>query len=193
MGKLEKEAKKTRVKQNVQKIILGTIAATGLLSISILAPNALQALKIFDAGKRRAKNPKYVVGTAVSRLLDQGLIWLDNTPKGKFIRLTQKGEEKLRLYERHDFNLKKPKKWDKKWRIIIFDIKVARNSLRNKLRNTLKAIGFYRLQHSVWVYPYDCENLLIMLKADFKIGKDILYIIADKIENDRYLKSVFSL
>jgi len=57
----------------------------------------------------------------------------------------------------------------------------------------LKAIGFVQLQKSVWVFPYDCEDLIILLKADFKVGKDVLYMIVDKIENDREIKKVFNL
>ena len=77
--------------------------------------------------------------------------------------------------------------------MLIFDIREERKILREKVRNTLRCIGFEKLQKSVWVYPYDCEDLITLLKADFKVGKDILYIIADKIENDRWLKKKFGL
>ena len=54
-------------------------------------------------------------------------------------------------------------------------------------------IGFVRLQDSVWVYPYDCEDLITLLKADFRVGKDVLYLIVDSIENDKYLRAEFNL
>jgi len=50
-----------------------------------------------------------------------------------------------------------------------------------------------RLQNSVWVYPYDCEDLITLLKADFEIGKEVLYVIADKIENEKVLLKDFGL
>ena len=77
--------------------------------------------------------------------------------------------------------------------MLIFDVREERKSLRDKIRRTLIAIGFERLQYSVWVYPYDCEDLITLLKADFKIGKDLLYIISDSIENDTWLKKRFNL
>jgi hypothetical protein len=43
----------------------------------------------------------------------------------------------------------------------------------------------------VWVYPYDCEDLITLLKADFKIGKDLLYVITESIENDKWLRQSF--
>ena len=49
------------------------------------------------------------------------------------------------------------------------------------------------LQDSVWLYPYDCEDLVTLLKADLKIGNAILYIIAEKIENDSHLKAHYHL
>ena len=52
-------------------------------------------------------------------------------------------------------------------------------------------IGFMRLQDSVWIYPYDCEDLIALFKADSKIGKDILYMIVEALEYDEPVKSYF--
>ncbi|KKU67532.1 MAG: hypothetical protein UX89_C0014G0002 [Parcubacteria group bacterium GW2011_GWA2_47_16] len=109
------------------------------------------------------------------------------------LRLTPKGETKLRQLKLREYKIKKPKRWDNKWRVLTFDIREERRATRDKIRRTLTVIGFIRLQDSVWVYPYDCENLTTLLKADFKIGKDVLYIIADSIENDSWLRKQFSL
>lgn len=54
-------------------------------------------------------------------------------------------------------------------------------------------LGFVRLQDSVWVYPYDCEDLITLLKADLKVGKDVLYVVADRIEYDQPLRTLFDL
>ena len=75
----------------------------------------------------------------------------------------------------------------------MFDIEESRNVLRNKIRKTLAAIGFLRLQNSVWIYPYPCENLIALLKADFQIGSELLYITADSIEYDIELRKSFDL
>ena len=54
-------------------------------------------------------------------------------------------------------------------------------------------IGFVRLQDSVWIFPYDCEDFIMLLKADLKIGKDALYAIVEKLENDKALREHFHL
>ena len=57
----------------------------------------------------------------------------------------------------------------------------------------MREIGFVRLQDSVWVYPYDCEDFIALLKAELKIGRDVLYAIVDTIEHDKNLRQHFNL
>lgn len=192
MGKLEKELR-TRIKrENMQKAILSGIAAVGFLSVAVLAPNALQALKFFGIEPKN-KWQKYNINHSIKKLKDHGLIYFETTSRGTFARLTQKGEDRLRKFELLGYKLKKPKRWDRKWRMLIFDIKEERKGIRDKIRFTLKRIGFLRLQDSVWVYPYDCEDFVTLMKADFKIGKDLLYLIVDVIEGDVKIKNFFKL
>jgi CRISPR-associated endonuclease Cas2 len=189
MNIMEKEIRKKTQKNFFKKAVLSSIAVTGILSVGLVAPNALQLLKPFIKGKTHRRSLASV-NQAVSRLRKQRLIYFENTGKGTFVRLTEKGQRYLYT---HIDNIPKPRRWDGKWRILIFDIKEKRRSTRDQLRISLVSIGFKRLQNSVWVYPYDCEDLIVLLKADFKIGKDVLYIIADKIENDKLLKTHFNL
>ncbi|MEK7180034.1 MAG: CRISPR-associated endonuclease Cas2 [Patescibacteria group bacterium] len=189
MGIAEREIKNKERKVFIKKAVLSSIALAGIISIAFLAPNAIQMLKPFIKTPRK-KNITYSVNQAISRLQKQGLIYFETTSRGTFVRLTEKG---TRYLHTHLDKPPKPRRWDGKWRILIFDIKEARRGVRDQLRHSLVNIGFKRLQNSVWVYPYDCEDLIILLKADFKMGKDVLYIIAEKIENDRPLKDYFHL
>lgn len=192
MGTIEKHIAQKIQRERIVKIILKTVAAAGFLSIALLAPNALQVVKIFEKGKR-GQNQKYYLKTAAARLAKQGLIEFKKTDRGTFLRITPAGERKLRAIELDNFQIKKPKKWDGKWRMVIFDIKEARRGVRDKLRISLVRLGFMRLQHSVWVSPYDCEDFITLLKADFMIGKDILYLIVEKMENDALLRTHYNL
>ena len=190
MGILEKESKRGTQKYQLQKVILATIATAGFLSVAAVAPNAIQALGMIMRLDGKKNRQWYRIENSRKRLLRSGL--LEYTPEG-LMRLTRKGETKLRQLELHDYKILKPKRWDKKWRVLVFDIREERKVLRDKVRYTLVTIGFERLQDSVWVYPYDCEDLITLLKADFKIGDEIIYIIADKIENDARFKKLFGL
>lgn len=176
----------------IGKIILLTIAGVGILSMAIVALNAIQALNIIPGMKKRRYYPNYI-NSVISRLIRQGFIKFQNKDGKKFVTLTEKGQLLIKQYEFKEKKIKRPKKWDKKWRVVIFDIKECRRRTRDKLRMTLVNLGFVRLQNSVWVFPYECEDVMIMLKASYKIGNDVLYMTVDKIENDKWLKREFSL
>ena len=188
MGVLEEKVARTAKRDKIQKAILQSIAAAGLLSVALLAPNALQILKFF--GWKPHKRYREVIARSRNRLIEHGL--LAHNERG-FLKLTPKGDTKLRELERREYQLPHPKRWDKKWRVLIFDIPEKRKGLRDKVRLTLVSLGFRQLQKSVWVYPYDCEDLITLLKADFKIGKDLLYMIVDSIENDGWLRKSYKL
>jgi CRISPR-associated endonuclease Cas2 len=181
----------TKIK--IGKIILGTVATAGLISMAVLAPNAVQCIEMFYPNKKRKYNREWYVKTAIGRLKQQGLIKFEKKSGKTFVRLTKKGKEKLLKYQLQEIKIKKPKKWDGKWRVVIFDIKEQRRYIRDGLREELINLGFLRLQNSVWVCPYECEEIVIMLKSHFKIGKDVLYMIVERIENDKWLKREFDL
>ena len=92
-----------------------------------------------------------------------------------------------------DFKIEIPRHWDGKWRLVIVEIPEKKRGVRDRIRGLVVRLGFLRLQDSVWVYPYDCEELVTLLKTDLKIGRAVLYIIADAIEFDRPLRAHFGL
>ncbi len=173
----------------IQKAVLYSLAAAGGLTMALLAPNTLQVLEQFGWVKRK-RSFRQSVNTSVERLKKSGLIEKDE--RG-FVVLTSKGQKRLSEIERADYQLPRPQRWDGKWRLVSFDIKEKRKHVRNLLRATLGAVGFVHLHHSVWVYPHDCEDFLSLLKADYHVGVEILYIIAEYIENDHWLRKHFNL
>jgi DNA-binding transcriptional regulator PaaX len=173
----------------MQKAILYALAAVGGLAMAVVAPNALQVFEQFGWIKPRRGSPSRV-HRSVERLERNGLVKKDQSG---FVVLTRKGERRLAEIERMHYKLPWPEKWDGKWRVVSFDIKEKRKHIRALLRETLSAVGFVHLHHSVWVYPHDCKDFLSLLKADFHIGVEVLYIIAEYIENDGWLRRRFGL
>ncbi|MEK7136257.1 MAG: hypothetical protein AAB821_01570, partial [Patescibacteria group bacterium] len=64
---------------------------------------------------------------------------------------------------------------------------------RDDLRNWLHGLGFVRLQNSVWVFPYECREVVMLLKFKLGVGSEVLYLTVEAIENDMWLKKTFSL
>jgi len=188
-GSSKKSVKNNRV--DVHKIILDLVAVTGVISISLVAPNALQVIKLL--GSQNNKRREYYFNTSVERLLKGGLLNVTKNKQGTFLSLTKKGKENLLQYKLGEYKIPISRIWDKKYRIIIFDIREVRRGVRDSLRRYLQQFGFVRLQQSVWVYPYDCHELITLLKTSFRIGREVLYIEASSIENDGWLKKYFNL
>lgn len=187
MGRIEEKSKKKSNREHLQKLILQAVAAAGMLSIALVAPNVFKAMyKLGLVPKRRQSE---YVSSSASKLVGRGLLFYD----GKRYCMTPKGEDILRNWQFADFKLERPNKWDRKWRVIIFDIPEKKRKIRDQVRTLFKSAGFYLLQDSVWVYPYDCEDVLTLLKSDLGVGKNILYLIVDEIENDKHLRESFNL
>ncbi len=190
MGKLEEASRKRKKKQDIQHAVLATVAVTGIVAFAAVAGNALQLLDYLPNEKY---NLKYRMKSVAGRLVAKKYaVWVERDGK-KYLRVTPTGRKAL-AFEQAKITLKnQKKKWDGRWRMVVFDVPERRRRIRNRLRAVMLEIGFVRLQDSVWVYPYDCEDFVALLKAELKIGKDVLYAIADTIEHDKDLRRQFKL
>ena len=159
-----------------------------MAGVLLTAPNMAKALYTFGLIPR-SSNDSSTIGRARRRLIRKGLLVKSDSG---FLRLSNTGAAKVRMLEAQ-YSDKRPPRWDGRWRVLIFDVPEYRKSIRDKIRRTLMHVGFIRLQDSVWVCPYDCEDLIVLLKADFKIGKDLLYMIVDELEGDADLRKNFGL
>ncbi|MBM3879691.1 MAG: hypothetical protein FJ387_08220 [Verrucomicrobia bacterium] len=80
--------------------------------------------------------------------------WLESqtSPTGdRLHRLTEEG--RLQALGGRDPEACWRRRWDGRWRLVLFDVPEARSSTRNKLRRYLQSRGFGYLQNSVWITP----------------------------------------
>lgn len=187
MGKLEELSRRKARRGEIQKLILKSVKVAGILSVALVAPQVIGAM--VDLGIISTKRQSEIVGSSASKLVKKGLMKFN----GKYYELTDDGEKRLRQLEINGYKFSPSRKWDKKWRVIISDIPEKKKKIRDHVRKLFITAGLYRLQDSVWVYPYDCEDIIGLLKTDFGIGKDILYMVVDEIENDKHLREHFNL
>jgi len=133
-------------------------------------------------------NPYYIKRT-VKRLKQQDLI-VKTTDE---YVLSQRGKRWILKYTLEDLAIPKPKVWDGRWRMVIYDVARHKAALRNIFRMTLRKLGFYNVQESVWLHPYPCEKEISFLRDYCGMGTDVIYVIAHKIENDAVYKTHFGL
>lgn len=192
MGIVETEAKRKRRNTNIQQVLLATVALTGVVLVATIAPNAPAILAKLSSVKRAQLRYRY--RTALGRLAAQGYIAFEKQNGKQYARITEEGSKVL-AFEQEKAKLSniKKKRWNRRWRVVIFDVPEKRRQTRDRLRDVMKEVGFVRLQDSVWVFPYDCEDFITLLKAELKIGVAILYMVVEQIENDKYLCEHFGL
>jgi len=170
----------------------------GLVTVAVLAPNALQSLKMFSPGKKGAadkarEKAARTLNNALYQAVRVGLVAVTIIDGEKVYHLTPKGEQRLTTYRLRDIHFKKPPRWDGKWRMVIFDVREKRRRARDWLRTMLQEFGFKRLQQSVWVFPYECEEFVALLKTDAQFGKDVTYMTVERVEHDALLRKLFRL
>ncbi|MDD2657127.1 MAG: CRISPR-associated endonuclease Cas2 [Candidatus Pacebacteria bacterium] len=192
MGVIEKEAKKIRRLRAFQQGLLAAVAIGGVVLVAATMPNAAQLLRYMPGYKKGARF-NYQAKTALGRLAAKGLVTFEERNGRRYARVTEAGEQILALESARDASSRKPRRWDGRWRIVLFDIPERRRGIRNQLRLFMSEYGFVRLQDSAWIYPYDCEDLIALAKANFRIGVDVLYMIVEQLERDKHLREHFGL
>lgn len=90
--------------------------------------------------------------------------------------LTPLGKSAHLRYKFRNVELQKAKKWDKVWRMVLFDIPESKRKIRDALRRKLKDLGFLEFQKSVFLFPFPCEEEVNFIINFFDISEHVYYI-----------------
>lgn len=186
---VEANARKKRRRRDLRTAVLLTIGTIGVITVAAIAPNVLRLFK--GSILRRLT---YQTKSVLTRLKKKGEIEFVEQDGKYYARLTSKGENAL-AFEQQKMKLvgQKTQKWDRRYRLVIFDVPEKRRQTRDRLRYELREVGFLRIQDSAWLYPYACEEFISLLKANLHIGKDVLYAVIEEIEYDAWIRKHFRL
>lgn len=124
-----------------------------------------------------------------SRLVDAK----ENKDGSVTLVLTNSGKSHAITYKIDEMKIAPMNKWDKKWRIAMFDIPEKYKKARDALARSLKNMGFHQLQKSVFIHPFECQNEVNFVTEFFRVHKFVRTIIAEKIDNDLAWKKKFNL
>jgi DNA-binding transcriptional regulator PaaX len=194
IGKYKYYFRKPR--SSVAKDVLKWLLIAGGIMIASQSPHFVPGLiKEFRRWrKKKEKCKNKVFYNTFHRLLRDGSIEISTINRQIHIALTEKGKEKANWCQINDLKIGKPKKWDRKWRIAIFDISQPQLIKRDAFRGKLQELGFRQLQKSVWIHPFECRDEIELLRDFFGLGKnDIRLIVAQEVEDDAAFKRVFKL
>ncbi|OGI17977.1 MAG: hypothetical protein A3J63_00795 [Candidatus Moranbacteria bacterium RIFCSPHIGHO2_02_FULL_40_12b] len=177
--------------KNILLAISGGIVA--LVALPFFAYYLLPKIIKKSSVKLERNNRKKFYDTFY-HLRKKGLIKMEYRGKQLYVHLSEKGRKLAKKYQIDNLKIKKPKKWDKKWRIIIFDIPDEHKIKREALRGKLKELNFFKLQKSVWVCPYEFKREVELIRNFFALSsEEMKIIIASEIENDKIVKEFFKI
>lgn len=173
------------------KVVFATIALASIITVIAIAPNIFQA---FGRQKRSKRYSDKQLKNAFYNLKKQKLIEVIKEKDDKIkIKLTSKGKERIKELSIDTLTIPQPKKWDKKWRMVIFDIPNKFVKAREALRKKIKEMGFFQLQKSVWVYPYPCQDEILFIAEIFKIQSFVNILTVEECLYDYKLRKFFEI
>lgn len=152
------------------KNLVETLRALGSLTEGILAGESMHCLDLRVGGFNPNKLYK-----GFENLRRRNIVRAGGNGNYTF---TRKGREWIRENQLTYFKTRF-KKWDKKWRIVIFDIPQEKSLARQKFRRRLKTLGFHPIQKSVYIFPYPCEEEVGLVAEKLEISDYIDLFIAE--------------
>jgi RecG-like helicase len=155
---------------------LGEITIEVFLNPSIYADLQPSSFDFFKNQPKKKKIPKEMtIRQSIRRLQKQGFVKKKN---GKYL-LTKSGKN-IAGYIINRKNIVS-KKWDGKYRVIIFDIPEKTKENRDWLRQELYILNYKKLQESVFISKYSLVEDLIKEIKRRKMGNYVNYLLVDKI------------
>lgn len=195
-SKVERD-KRNKIRASI-KNVLTVLGIGATITAAALAPKAASSLlKTFykkennwDSWKQF--NQGYLRQT-LRRLERQKLVEVRKINGKEQITITDTGKTKLLTYSLAELEVPKQKNWDKKWRIVIYDIPNKKKRLQKLMRETLKNLGFLQIQESVYINPYPCYKEIEFLRTYYRMDEYIKYLLVEKLEDDSAYKTYFGI
>jgi DNA-binding transcriptional regulator PaaX len=191
--------KKTKAKKNIRmsstmKDVLKLLCGGVVIPMIFLLPGSALIIKEFLKNQNiNKKHDKFRY--FLKRAKEKRLIKIVTKNGSDFLEITDLGRKELLRYDIDELQIRKSKLWDGKWRVVIFDIPEMFRNGRIALTQKLKELGFYSLQKSVFVFPYECENEIDFMREFFDVKKFVILLHSSTLGecHDLVLKNHFDL
>ncbi|MEX2007944.1 MAG: CRISPR-associated endonuclease Cas2 [Candidatus Spechtbacterales bacterium] len=180
-------------RNSIQKTVLGVIAlgvaCSSPMGSAIVTRNILKKINTPPDDEQLLSEKK--VRDSLYNLRKHGYVKVVGSGAERRLDLTKKGRGALRGYEVGSLVLSRRGTWDKKWRLVMFDIPEDERYARDVLRDKLKRMGFFQIQQSVWAYPYPCGKEVDVLCEYFGVQRYVLKF-TGPLENDSKLRTLLN-
>lgn len=171
------------------KVILALAAVGGVLTLAAVAPGIMGAFAKSIAREKREKRERYnIIWQNFYRLKKSRALELVAEKDNELIyRLTENGKVKLKNFLLETLEITSPRRWDRKWRVVVFDIPEKFRSARRAIQRKMISMGFYPMQKSVFAHPFPCEAEIEFLKNFFNIKPYIDVLLVCEMPNGKVI------
>ena len=171
-------------------LALGLVFMSGVLVVGTTMPGLLS----LGFSKKRQKKFCPSIRTAKNRLLKKNYLSTYYQSGVQKYTLTDKGYKKLFSLLLKQMQGVCPQIWDKKWRIVVYDVPEKYARTRSVIRSNLKSFGFVQLQKNVWVFPFaSATGLVEILQMNYGYAEAHFHLlITQRFTDDKQIYKHFS-
>ena len=183
------------------KEVLMLLGAGAFLAASIIFPGLPMAAKPFidvvkeaDRNKRQKEWEKFNLWRlrqVIKRMQSSKLVEVKEEKGVPIIKITHKGKQKLLRYKIDEMVLES--NWDGKWRLVIYDVQTGKRANSEMFRTMLNKLRFLKLQRSVYLSPFKCEDEIEYLRLLFEIGNEVQILKVGSLENEAAYRRYFGI
>jgi len=178
--------------KDIAKFILLVAGTVLLIGALLVAPKLTILLKMFIKKYPQYEGEQEKVKKLFLKIYKNRLVEFKEKGDRQILEITDKGKKQIVEFNIDTIKIK-TQKWDGKWRVVVFDIPETKKIAREVLRDKLKEIGFVKLQKSVWICPYECQNEIDFIASVYGVEKYINYMVVEWADFSDSLKSYFKV
>lgn len=181
--------KKYKKGELVKTILLLTVATGAVATVCVLPGLSV----LFVGLKAKSSKERFRVKRTLSGMEARGLIKREVKNGKEILLLTPKGTDMAWSALAENMNIPRQKKWDKKWRVVMFDIPETKSKIRQEVSFKIKDIGMMAVQNSVFISPFPCKKEIDTITKHYDVDKYFIYLEADTVVSHQDLKKHFDV
>ena len=120
-----------------------------------------------------------VIWSTLARLVQRGNLKKNKSKEGLIFSTTVKGKKEVS--KDPTFILRPDRAWDRKWRVVFFDIPEEKRKNRDQFLVKLKELGFGRIQNSVYVTVHDVMDKVKDLVKSLGISEHVRVMLVEEL------------
>lgn len=173
--------------------ILRLVGAGVIGGVGAVAAATTNTVQIIDYLNPKGVHERNRIWKAIKYLEKKNRVVFEERENYTYVILTKEGRLRLDEDAIWELTIDAPYRWDRKWRIVMFDLPSKHERVRQSFRLKLEDLGFKLYQRSVFIYPYECHEEVHTIAKWYGVDQYVRYIVATEIHDMRRYIKIFDL